>query len=360
MPRFKHAGTHAAEHGCGRGQSSTTVPCGRPGSAYTGSGVPGPQRLELRADRDAVEQCDRRQQRPQQQREHPGEWSVDLAERATELDVRRQPGRRGHAEHHRDPRPEGQPAQGRLPPPRRVVEQHRDREHQQHQPERPAGDVPEQVRPLRPAVVLHHRVGERPARDQGEEADTDRDRQDRGEHRGAAVLRERLPVAADAVDAIAAPFDLRHRGGHRQQREEQAEGEGDLAGVLAGLAAGDRAGQRILLATAGGDRLDRLRDHRCGALLVEVGDQPGERQQERHHRQTRLQRQGPAVGEAVAVSEAHERLDRDPLEAVLAHHLPGVLAVELVAVHLRGDRDRAGGGHRAASTRALCRWPTSS
>ena len=132
-----------------------------------------------------------------------------------------------------------------------------------------------------------------------------------GEHRGPAVLRDGLAVAPDAVDAVGAALDLRHRGGHRQQREAEAEDEGDLAGLLRLVGLLDRRGEGVLLACTGRQRVDDVGDDRGRPLLVEVGGEPGQGEQERHDRQAGLQGERAAVGEPVAVAEPHERLDRD-------------------------------------------------
>ena len=80
-------------------------------------------------------------------------------------------------------------------------------------------------------------------------------------------------------------------------------------------------------------------------VLVDVGGEAGERDQERYDGQAGLERQGAAVGEAVAVPEPHERVDRDPAQSVAAGEVPGVLGVELVAIQLGRDRDGAGSAH---------------
>ena len=172
----------------------------------------------------------------------------------------------------------------------------------------------------------------------------------RGQHGGPAVLRERLPVPADPVDPVASSLDLTHGGRHRDECQQQAEHQRELAGALA-AAGGRRARQRVAGRGAGGDALDRPRHHAGRLLLVDVGRQAGQGEQERQDGETGLQGQGAAVGEAVAVPEPPEGVDRDPAQAEAAGEVPGVLGVELVAVHLDRDRDQAGSRHPGAGER---------
>ena len=53
-----------------------------------------------------------------------------------------------------------------------------------------------------------------------------------------------------------------------------------------------------------------------------------------------------AVAEPVGVAEPQEGVEQQPAQADPAGQVPGVLGVELVAVHLGRDRDDARGGHR--------------
>jgi hypothetical protein len=214
---------------------------------------------------------------------------------------------------------------------------------------RPADDVPGKERVCRPRVLLDHRVANSTSRDEQQEARTHRHGQDRREHSRAPVLRQRLPVSTDAVDAVAASLDLRHRGDHGEEREREAEAERDLAGLLGPLHDGGRKG--VVRATPGRDGLDRGCHDPGGAILVDVGSDAGERDQEGYDRQTGLQRKGAAVGEPVAVPEPHERVDRDPEQSVAAGEVPGVLGVELVAIELGRDRDGAGSGHARQAMR---------
>jgi hypothetical protein len=161
---------------------------------------------------------------------------------------------------------------------------------------------------------------------------------------------ERLTVPPDPVDAVAAALDLGHRCGHGHEREGQADAERELAGLLGALLAGDGARQCVVLAGAGGDRLDGAGDHARRALLVDVRGEPGEGQQERHDGEGRLQGQRPAVGEAVAVPEAHERLHDDPAQTEPPGQVPRVLGVKLVPAHLRRHGDGARGGHGQEGT----------
>ncbi len=110
----------------------------------------------------------------------------------------------------------------------------------------------------------------------------------------------------------------------------------------------DGGGESVLLAGARRHALHGLGHHLRRPLLVEVGGQPGERQQERHHREARLQRERPAVGEAVAVAEPDERGPQQAPQPVVTRERPRVLGVQLVPVALDGDGDLAGGGHRAS------------
>ena len=86
-------------------------------------------------------------------------------------------------------------------------------------PDRPAGDVPGVCGVCRPAVVGRPSRRRTRRRRPAAGSRADREREDSGQHRGAAVLLRSPPVAADAVDAVGAALDLRHRGGHRHQRE---------------------------------------------------------------------------------------------------------------------------------------------
>jgi len=181
--------------------------------------------------------------------------------------------------------------------------------------------------------------------DDHHEPDADRHREHGGQHGGAAVLVQRLAVTPDAVDAVGAALHLRECRRHRDQGEAEAERERHLAGELGLLGPFDGGGERVAVAGPGRERVDDLRHHGGRALLVEVGGEPGEGQQERHDGQARLERERPGVGEPVAVAEPHEGLDRDLAQTVVAGEVPSVLCVELVAVHLGGDGHGAGGGH---------------
>ena len=147
---------------------------------------------------------------------------------------------------------------------------------------------------------------------------------------------------------LAPALDLGHRRRHREEREEEPEAERHLAGLLGpGGSASTSAsspprGRR--------HRVDRGRDHPGRPVVVDVGGQPGHRQHEGHDGEAGLQGQCAAVGEAVAVAEPDERPDQDRAQPVPAREVPGVLGVELVAVHLGGHRDGAGRGHG----RTLC------
>ena len=147
-----------------------------------------------------------------------------------------------------------------------------------------------------PAVAGDHRVGERPAGHQQQEADA-RPVPARIAVSTAArpYFATARPVAADAVDPVAPRSTWAIAVVIESSAKAQAEAERELAG-LARCCPGpvDRAGEGVAAAAAGGDRLDRLGDHLGGPLLVEVGGQPGQREQERHHRQARPA--GPAPG----------------------------------------------------------------
>jgi len=65
--------------------------------------------LQLRGDRRAVEDRGRRQERPQQQRNHPGQRTVGPAEGARRGEEESERGGHGAPEHHRDRGGEGEP-----------------------------------------------------------------------------------------------------------------------------------------------------------------------------------------------------------------------------------------------------------
>ena len=196
---------------------------------------------------------------------------------------------------------------------------------------------------LRPAVLRDHRVAEGSARHEHEEAQPDGHREDGGEDRGPAVLGERGSVPADAVDAVAAALDLRHRRRHGEGGEEESDDQRDLPGVLRAVREGVHEG--VVSAGRGRDGVDGRGHDPRRPLIVDVGREAHHREQERQDREAGLQGQRPAVGEAVAVAEPDERVDQDRAQAVAPGEVPGVLGVELVAVHLRRHRDGAGGGH---------------
>ena len=78
----------------------------------------------------------------------------------------------------------------------------------------------------RPAEGLHHRVPDGFAGDQHEEPQHQRQPRGDGQQQAATVLGEEGTIALDAVDAVAASFDLAHRGGEVEHGEAEAEPHG--------------------------------------------------------------------------------------------------------------------------------------
>ena len=244
------------------------------------------------------------------------------------------------------PEPEREPRQGRLPPPRGVVEEDRDGEDEQAEPDGPAQDVPPVLGAVGPAVVVDHRLAERAAADDHHEADADGHGEHRGQHRRAAVLGERpcgragcrrcgwrrARPAPSRWSSTAARSRGRARAPPRRPSRTRRTSRPPRRGRRCSPAPGDSESTTCATTAAGRS------SSRSAASPVRAS-------RNGHDGQAGLQGERARVGEAVAVAEPHERLHRDRPQPVAAGEVPRVEGVELVTVHLGGDGDGARGRH---------------
>ena len=196
-----------------------------------------------------------------------------------------------------------------------------------------------------------HRVADGASGDEQQEPGADRQRQDRREHGRAPVLRQRLAVPADAVDAVAAALDLRHRRGHRERARTPAR---------------SRARPRRSPRTPRRRRRPGRRPSRrrvTTASIVAATTRAGRSSSMSAARPVSAIRNGTTARQAcsararllVKPSPYRNRTNEstsDPPQAVAAGEVPGVLGVELVAVQLGRHRDGAGSGHAGQAMRA--------
>ena len=177
-------------------------------------GDPRAYRFELRRDRNAVQECDRGEQRPEEERDEAGQRSVRLAERGAQQEEPVQ--REGHHDDERD---------GQRPLPRRARTSRADagagssgrcmrstrsggrtRAASARHPRRRSREALQGTTPIaRPSA---HRFTKAP-----HASDTCADREDEG----ATVLPQRRPVALDPVDPIHRALDLAEQGGPGDQ-----------------------------------------------------------------------------------------------------------------------------------------------
>jgi hypothetical protein len=135
-------------------------------------------------------------------------------------------------------------AQTRLAAPRGVPEQQRDRHDERRQPQRPAQRVPDLLDAVTPPVDGLHRLTERLAGHDQQQARRHRDARRGREQRGPSVLAQHLPVALGAVDPVRTPLQLRERRCRRRERGGEPQHHHDLAPLAALVGAGQHLGQQ--------------------------------------------------------------------------------------------------------------------
>src|SRR6186997_1343829 len=168
-----------------------------------------PDRLQFGRDRDAVEDAERREERPDLQRDDAGERPVRLPEGRREPERQRQTDGGERPERDGDAATERQPRLPGLTPVHRATEQGGEADGDQQQTHGPPQDLPDDACLVPPARAY---VPTEPEHEEGE-SETDPDGQ--GHHERDRVLAHRRPVSLDPVDPIEAALDLGHGGDRR-------------------------------------------------------------------------------------------------------------------------------------------------
>ena len=296
--------------------------------------------LELRRDRDTVQQGDRGEQRPEQQRHEPGERSVGLPEGRAQPEEAPE---RDRDEQHQDDRQEGadrEPGPPGLATAGAPAEDARGCADQQRERQRPADDVPDIPR----GGVVEHRGQPLPGRhrherDDGQETGAD------GEHERAPVLPQGGTVALDAVEAVHRALDLPEQRGPGDDGSDRSQ----------------RECQRTTLPTSLVRLLDRVRQDRARGPREDVPEHPDdgvadpslpERARQANESDDALhQDQGCDEGHRASVAEpvgGPQPFERVPQQPDGARRLQGLLDVRSGQFPGLGDWVR--GAHRFPSS----------